>query len=81
MVRTFSEVAQEALGVCKCAYIGSGTRYVLEVMLGLNTADPNTPVQGSDARTLVNCFLDLTETRWTGTEADRIKDELLAMVE
>jgi hypothetical protein len=79
-MRTFSEIADEAKRICHCAYIGSGTRCVLNSLSEINSTNPNDTNNGVTAREIVNCFLDLTEVRWQGDDAKRIKDELQSML-
>lgn len=79
-MRTFAKIAEEAKKICRCAYIGSGTRYVLDMLSVVDGTNPNATIDGVTVREMVNCLLDLTEDRWNGEEAERIKGELRQML-
>ena len=79
-MRTFAKIAEEAKKICGCAYIGSGTRYVLDMLSVVDGTNPNETIDGVTVREMVNCLLDLTEYRWSGEEAERIKGELRQML-
>lgn len=79
-MRTFAKIAEEAKKICRCAYIGSGTRYVLDMLAVVDGTNPNATIDGITVREMVNCLLDLTERRWNDEGAERIKNELKQML-